>query len=469
MRRIVFAFLAFSLIGLAACSSPYPYSSGQGNTAAEGNFEPQSIQPQQPVEETPETPAASSGHVVLTPPGASQNQEMAMTFPGQDAQPSAPVLHEPGLTGPALPPPVITKSEKKITVAILLPLSGSEAELGQGMLKAAQLALFDIGSSGFTLKPHDTKGTPEGAVAAMNEAVNNGADLVLGPLFGKELRASKGIAQRANIPVISFTTDWTLAGDGIYVMGFMPFAQVLRVAGYAVDHGYKNIAIIAPKTDYGDIIVRTLDHGLKDKGRYIARTVRFDSDVADFDGLISELAGSEDKTITNPPFDAVMVSVGGEKLRTITTTMNFRGLTPGNVKFLGTGLWDDPSLIREGALSKGWFAAPAPDQRIHFEQRYKEVYAAAPPRLGTLAYDATALAAVLSQMPVKTAGAGLFGADASPFSPSRLGDPRGFAGLDGVFRFRQDGLVERGLAVLEIRSDGIYVLDPAPKSFAGMR
>jgi len=126
------------------------------------------------------------------------------------------------------------------------------------------------------------------------------------------------------------------------------------------------------------------------------------------------------------------------------------------MRLIGTGLWDDESLARNPALYGGWFAAPDPALRRDFDRRYLENYGSAPPRLATLAYDATALAAVLSR-----------GTQDNPYSRQRLTNPRGFAGIDGVFRLRPDGLNDRGLAVLEVQSGRARVIDAAPTAFVG--
>lgn len=152
-----------------------------------------------------------------------------------------------------------------------------------------------------------------------------------------------------------------------------------------------------------------------------------------------------------------MLPVGSEGLRTLLISLGANGIEQPKVRFLGTGLWDDPVLTRDPALFGGWFAAPDPALRADFDKRYQENYGAMPLRLASLAYDATALAAVLARAPVAEGQ--------SPFTPEAMTNPRGFAGIDGIFRFRPDGLSERGLAVLEIQAGKARVIDRAPTAF----
>jgi hypothetical protein len=149
-----------------------------------------------------------------------------------------------------------------------------------------------------------------------------------------------------------------------------------------------------------------------------------------------------------------MIAQGGGVLRAIAPSLAFNGLDPAKVKLLGTGLWDDPALVKEQTLDGGWFAAPEPDADGAFTEKYKSVYGAAPPQLATLAYDAISLVSLLSQ-----------GAPYHRFTPAALMDPNGFSGVDGIFRFNTDGTSERGLAILEVQPDGFHVVSPAPKTF----
>lgn len=343
---------------------------------------------------------------------------------------------------------------RKVTVSILLPLSGKKANLGQSMLKAAQMALFDIGSANFELVPRDTKGTAEGAAAAATAAVNAHADLILGPVFADDVKAVKPIVSAAGIPVVSFTTDWTLAGDNTYIMGFLPFIQVARVARYAQSRGYSRFAVYAPQTEYCDVVIRTL----QGSNVSISHVNRYSALQTDLPSLVKDFAESS-KSAASPSqfdFDVLMLPLGSEGLRALVTALDASNITQPKVRFIGTGLWDDPGVLTNPSMFGGWFAAPDPALRVDFEKRFRDNFGVAPLRLSSLAYDATALAAVLARSPQN--------ADA-PYNREALTNPRGFAGIDGIFRFRPDGLSERGLAVLEVQSGRTVVVDHAPTAF----
>lgn len=359
---------------------------------------------------------------------------------------------------------------QKVTVALLLPLSGKNAALGKAMLNAAQLAFFDIGYDRIKLMPRDTKDTAEGATKAVESAIKSNADLILGPVFSEQLSAVRPMAASAHIPVISFSTDWKQAGGDTYVMGFLPFAQISRVVNYAHDQGYNRYAVFSPQSEYSDVVLKTLYYALDQFGLRTVQTGTFSPLQPDLIEIVSDFVnvrlaegehGKPGRPISAPApaFDALVLPMGGESLKSVTNILNYYNLDSKTVRLLGTGLWDDPALLREVSLYGGWFAASDPALRSDFERRYKETYQADAPRLATLAYDATAMAAVLAQ----SAGDG-----EDPYNRERLTSTRGFAGIDGIFRFRPDGLVERGLAVLEVRSTGFKVIDPAPTAFIGL-
>jgi len=331
-------------------------------------------------------------------------------------------------------------------VAILLPLSGPNADLGQAMLQAAQLAVFDINNDGFELIPHDTKGTFDGGEKAAENAINNDAQIILGPLFADAVRGAKKIATPNDVKIIAFSTDWTLGNTATFLMGFMPFSQVDRIANYATSQRLNRFAIIAPQGKYGDAVTAQFKQRVTENGGSIASTINFIPNDA---AVVSQI-----NAINPNDIDAVFIPTGSKDLEVITNALNNmltdKGMSPSKIKRLGTGLWDDTNIANMMGIQGGWFAAPPAGSRQGFEQKYQSTYGQVPPRIATLAYDATALSAILS-----TKGYGF----------NVITDPNGYAGIDGVFKFGANGLIQRNLAVFEINKGTIKEIAPATKSF----
>ena len=334
-----------------------------------------------------------------------------------------------------------------------MPLSGPNAELGKAMLEAAQLALFATSGERLTLVPRDTAGAG-GAAGAARSAVGDGAQLILGPLLGPEVEAVRPIAAEARINVIAFATQTQVAGGNVFLMGFLPRQEVAREVSFARERGIKRFGALAPSTPYGRLMTDALRDTVGPAGGTVTKVEYLDSNGSDTEGAVKRLlpgGGPEVK----PEFDALLLPLGGDQLKQTARQIKAARAGAGaeQVQLLGSGLWDDTSTAGEPALYGGWFAASPLDQRRAFESRFQATYGRSPPRLASLAFDAAALAAVLSKR------------ERDPFSREAILNPSGFTGVDGLFRFTDQGLVQRGLAVLEVTPEGTKLVSPAPQSF----
>lgn len=369
----------------------------------------------------------------------------------------APVLSpQSPFAGLPAPPPPATPGPVK--VALLVPLSGPNAALGKSMLEAAQLALFTTGGKRLILVPRDTAGSPGGAAGAARSAISDGARLILGPLLASEVEAVRPVADAAHVNVIAFSTATQLAGGNVFLMGFLPRQEVVREVSFAHDRGLDRFAAMVPNSPYGHLMGDAMRQAAATSGGTVVDTEYFDPQGGDVAAAIHRLLpAAAGGAPPGPRFDALLLPEGGSRLKDIARQLKAAGLDTHAVRLLGSGLWDDPSISGDPALYGGWFAASPPAQRREFESHFQATYGHPPPRLASLAFDAAALAAVLAR---NDGGA--------PFSRDALLNPRGFTGVDGLFRFTPQGLVQRGLAVLEVTAQGGTVVSPAPQSFADL-
>jgi branched-chain amino acid transport system substrate-binding protein len=398
----------------------------------------------------------------------------------------------PKLNQPVMPPaisaPVLTPiGAGTVRAGILLPLSGPNAPLGMAMLNAAQMALFDFADADFELLPHDTAGQPEQASFAATMVIGDGASLMVGPLLSRSAHAVGPISRAAGVPVIAFSSDSTVAGDGIYSLGFLPRNEVDRVAAFAMSQGLRRFAVLAPGDPYGEAVVEAFQAALTRYGGTLVQVATYHRSGADIDGVVKELAdyevrraallrerklleGMEDElslnamkrlevmdTLGDLPYEALLLADGGDRLQQAAALLPFYDIDPRKVQILGTGQLDTPGIGAEPALVGAWFAAPPPDARAKFQRRYEQTYGKKPPRLATLAYDATALAAVLARS-----------GNPYPYGPESMQQSSGFAGRDGLFRFAPDGTADRGLAVLQVEPRQNVVINPSPVNFTAL-
>ncbi|HTI87860.1 MAG TPA: penicillin-binding protein activator [Alphaproteobacteria bacterium] len=404
----------------------------------------------------------------------------------------------PQATAPEAAPPPITSEPAPITpipgepigtgkarVALLLPLSGPNANLGRAMLNAASLALFAADSDTVELLPRDTEGLG-GAAGATADAINEGAELILGPIFAASVTEIAPVARQHGVPVVAFSNDVAVAGNGVYVMGFTPENQIQRVVSLAQANGARRFAALVPDNAFGSRAADALQKVVAASGGQVTRLSRYASmetqalsavvrQLADYDqrraalrtqraqlvakgdeasrAALRRLDGVE--TAGDPDFDALLIPEGGARLRAIAPLLSFYDIDTRRVRLLGTFDWNDPLTETEPSLNGGWYPAPPPEARAEFEREYHKTFGAAPPRIASLAFDATLLAAVIART-----------ADTRPrFTAERLTQPNGFAGVDGIFRLNSDGAAERGLAVIEVRLRASRIISPAPTSF----
>jgi branched-chain amino acid transport system substrate-binding protein len=250
------------------------------------------------------------------------------------------------------------------------------------------------------------------------------------------------------------------------LMGFLPRQEVAREVAFARDSGLTRFAALTPNSEYGRLMTDALRETAGQAGATVVKAETFDPRSGDAGPAIQRLGGTAASTAAaGPPdaappppsaagFDALLLPEGGDQLKQIARRLKTAGIGMPQVRLLGSGLWDDASISNEPALAGGWFAASPPDARREFQSRFQATYGHPPPRLASLAFDAAALAAVLA----KASGP-------APFSHDAILNPSGFTGVDGLFRFTPQGLVQRGLAVLEVQPQGTVVVSPAPRDF----
>lgn len=345
-------------------------------------------------------------------------------------------------------------------VALLVPLTGRDSELGQAMLNAAQLALFDNLDLATTLLIKDTTGTPEGAANAASEALEEGAQLLIGPLFSESIRAAAPASRERGVAIIGFSNDRAVAGEGVYVFGFTPDQQIKRIVTYAAASGVRRVAALVPHNDYGHAVVAALDESVQGAGLSVGQIEYFATDGSDAEEVVQRMAGlyKSSDSPSQQPIDGVLIAAGGRQLRSLASFLSF-DIETTRVRLLGTELWHHENIPGEPALKGGWFAAPPPGKWARFEQKYQVSFDSQPPHGAALAYDAISLAGMLIRTrqidSVHSTEAGALSAT------------NGFAGIQGVFRFGLDGVAERALAIYEVSADGFKVIDPPRPGFDG--
>jgi ABC-type branched-subunit amino acid transport system substrate-binding protein len=361
-----------------------------------------------------------------------------------------------GSSNPSPPPPPAQTAQTVGTgqtkVALILPLSatGNAGLAAQSMKNAAEMALAEFSNPNIQLLIKDDAGTAQGAQQATQDALAEGVEVILGPLFAHTVSAAGASARARGIPMIAFSTDANVAAHGVYLLSFLPESDVDRVVDYAIASGKRSFAGLVQDNAYGSVVEAEFQQAVARKGGRVIALERYPSDKAQMQESVRRIAEAARQA------DTVFVPGGADAVPSVTQALVAGGVGVKRVQLIGTGLWDDPRILAEGSMQGGWFAAPDTAGFRSFSNRYRTRFGQDPVRTATLAYDAVSLVVGL----VKANGP-------HPFTEEVLTNPSGFAGVDGIFRFRADGTNQRGLAVLRVTSSGGQVISPAPKAFSG--
>ena len=338
----------------------------------------------------------------------------------------------------------------QIRVALILPLSapGNAGVAALSMKNAAEMALAEFKNPNIQLLVKDDAGNPQNAQAAAQQAIGEGAEIIIGPLFAQAVSAVGVVARQRNIPVIAFSTDASVASRGVYLLSFLPETDVRRIVEYQISRGKRSFGALLPDNAYGTVVQAAFQQDVASRGGRVLVLEKYPGDpnrIAEPAQRVAQVANQ---------IDSVFIPDGADAVPQVVRALAAAKVNFKRVQLLGTGLWDDPRIFSDKDLQGGLYAAPAPDGFRSFATRYRARYNQDPVRTATLAYDAVALVAAL----VKTQGE-------QRFSEQTLTNASGFAGIDGVFRFRPEGTNDRGLAVMRVTPNGGQIVSPAPKTF----
>jgi ABC-type branched-subunit amino acid transport system substrate-binding protein len=299
-----------------------------------------------------------------------------------------------------------------------------------------------------TLLVKDDHSSVDGARAAAQAALNEGAELIIGPLFAANTKEVGRLARGAGKPVIAFSTDTSAAARGVYLLSFLVESYVDRIIGFASQRGKKSIAALVPESDYGTLALGEFQSAAARYGMRVQGIERYSP--ATLTGAVERIAALGEQ------IDTLFIPEQAEAMGAVSQQLIAKGVDPKKIQILGTGIWNDARVLRLPVLQGAWFSAPENAGFNAFATRYRAKFNSDPTRISTLAYDAVSLAVALSRSQ-----------GSQRFSDQVLLNNSGFNGADGVFRFKPDGQNDRGLSVLQIGNGTTTVLSPAPRSFAG--
>ena len=363
-----------------------------------------------------------------------------------------PISEAPGPATVPVAPPVAGNNigTGPVRIGLILPLTQASGTsvVGTSLRNAAELAVAETGVTDVTLLVKDDRSSPEGARAATQAAIDEGADLIIGPLFANGVKEAGRVAKNAGKPVIAFSTDTSAASRGVYLLSFLVESYVDRIVSFAASKGKTSIAALVPENDYGNLALGEFQSAAARAGMRVQSIERYSA------GNLA--AGVEKIAALGAQIDALFIPEQAEGMAAVSSQLVAKAIDTKKIQVLGTGIWNDARVLKLPALQGAWFSAPENAGFNAFAGRYRAKFSSDPTRISTLAYDAVSLAIALSRSQ-----------GSQRFSDSVLLNGSGFNGADGVFRFKPDGQNDRGLSVLQIGNGTTTVLSPAPRSFGG--
>ncbi len=353
---------------------------------------------------------------------------------------------------PALPLP-----NEQITIGLLVPMTGPQAQIGGQLRDAALMGLYDTiqnspkldATATPKLLMRDSGGGADATAQAAQELVNAGAQIILGPLVSSNVVAAGRVTTAAKIPLIAFSNNISVAQPNVFVFGYVPNQQVKRISGFSADQKIEHYAAIASQDDYGRMVVRDFSKNIAARGYSVQPVEFFTQGAMPPSPLLTRIA--KDAETIGRERKAVFLPITGKPLSAISLRfMQDIKANNGFLKLLGTGLWDNPQTLQDPGMLGAWFATTDPSLSFDYNQRFFDQYNYAPSRIASLAYDGVTF---LSEQGIKRGGAAL--------TRQSLVGQNFYTPANGQIRFNANGVVDRALAVVEVGSQGFRVIDEA--------
>ena len=343
------------------------------------------------------------------------------------------------------PPVVADPSDGMHRVALLLPVTGPDAEVGQSIANATALALADTKVTNIRMVTYDTG---LGVAAATQRAIADGNKVILGPLRGDNVIEVAAIARPAGVPIISFSNDVGVAGQNVFLLGHLPNQSIERVVLYAKSKGMNRFAGVVSSNVYGQRAQSNITTAVRAAGGVLVG-------IQESNGTAASAEAAARRLAQMGAIDAILVADSGRAAITTVPALRRGGLR--TAKILGTDLWNiDGSLAGSAPMYGAWFASVSDTLYTQYAAKYRARFGKAPLRLSSLGYDSVLLVARVAR-------------DWRPgtrFPVTQLTDPQGFIGVDGAFRFNANGLTDRMLEVQEIQAGKFVTVSVAPSQFA---
>ncbi|MES2665034.1 MAG: penicillin-binding protein activator [Pseudomonadota bacterium] len=352
--------------------------------------------------------------------------------------------------------PAINTGEA-VPVALLVPGGSGQATdelLARSLQNAARLAISDLGGVKIDLRVYNTAAQPGQAQAMAIKAADEGAKIILGPVYAQEVNAVGVAMAPRGITVLSFSNNTDVAGGNVFVLGPTFDNTARRLASYAVRSGKSRIMIVHDRDTAGDLGRAAIQRGVQTAGGAVVAVGSYELSQQGIASAIPSIAQTAKSAGANALF---LTANSATALPLVSQLLTDNGMSNATAQMIGLARWDIPAAaLALPGVQGGWFALPDPGLYGQFQNRYQTAFSEAPHPIAGLAYDGVAAIGALVKQGKTNA-----------LSTAALTQGAGYVGVNGIFRLRTDGTNERGLAIAQVRNNAAVIIDAAPRSFAG--
>lgn len=354
-----------------------------------------------------------------------------------------------GNSGPSI------DTSQAVPVALLVPGgSGGDAVVSKSLENAARLAIADLDGVKIDLRVYPTGGSAGGASGAATKAADEGAKILIGPLYSEAANAAGLAVAGRGLNVLSFSNNASIAGGNVFVLGNTFDNTATRLASYAASRGKGNIFVVSAQSTAEQIGSQAIVNAIGATRANLAGSASFELSQTGLVNAMPQIASQVQQTGAQSIF---FTSDNAGAMPFLAQLLPENGVSPATTQFIGLARLDiPPEALSQPGLQGAWLALPDPGLNQNFKSRYAAAYGSAPHPLAGLSYDGIAAIGAL-------VGKG----KSDALTRSALTQGSGFVGVNGIFRLRPDGTNQRGLAVGQIQNNQVTIIDPAPKSFGG--
>ncbi len=372
---------------------------------------------------------------------------------------------------------------KKIKVGLLLPLSGTNSKIGKSLLKASQLSLAKTKNNNIKLFIKDTENKNKNIISSYYELINENVDIILGPLFSKNIELINPISADEKTIIITFSNNTEIKNKNTFISGITPENEIKEILNYAITNGNSRFGVILPNNLYGLRSKKLIENLLLENQGRLVKLVLYDPEKPNF-YKIAKIIGNYDQrkfelekklmelksmntadsdrkykilknkdTLGELNFDSLYIGAENiEHVSMLASILPYYDVDPKKVMYIGNSLWSNNIALKEPALEKGIFPNINQIKYESFELEYQSTFQNKPHKISSLAYDLIGLISSLQK-------------NNQNINIHNLTNINGFVGSNGLFRFTSDGNIERSLSIFQIKNQKIREIKKADLKF----